>query len=403
MPHTTSIIIITYNSASTIGACLDAVRALEPQGAYEVVVLDNASQDDSAACVRAQDPSARLVVERENWGFAGGVNRAVAAAQGEYILLLNPDAVPDKGWAAALVDALSAPAVGVVGSKVLEPDGNIQSVGSLLDERALLTSHRGGGEIDSGQYDTPTDVWSVHGAAMGFSKALWQQLGGFDEGFFPAYWEESDFCQRARQVGKRVIVVPQAVVRHTEASSTGKYSAQFYGYYHRNRLRYGAKWLDWPTLWEAFRPAEHARLATAPPLDRRVARLVYERGVPALDPLSAAGREDVRAWGYALAQGRLPNNTYEAVLAHLHEAEQNSVHRETVFTSRIGALSRLRTAWNNIATRWYVRPNFDQQTRFNLAAQRTLAALLDEETTRAAATALDVALLSWKVGSSVER
>ena len=391
MNPTTTIIIITYNSAPQIGACLAAVTRLV--GDYELLVLDNASGDDSVAQVRALAPHARLLVEAENWGFAGGVNRAVAQAQGEHMLLLNPDALPEPHWAVALVEALQAGA-GVVGSRVLEPDGRVQSLGSTLDSTRMLTAHR----TVAPPGDTPFAVDAVHGAAMGFPKALWQQLGGFDEGFFPAYWEEVDLCRRAAEAGQRVVVVPQAVVRHAEASATGKYSAEFYGYYLRNRLRYAVRWLPWNELWNVFRPAEHARLASAPLLDRRVAATVYDHGVPTLGPPDEATRTTVRAFGAALRAGTLPADSYSAVLAQLADAERNAVHSETVFRSRFGALARVRTAWNGVATRWYVRPNFDQQTRYNLATQRALTIFIEQEAARAAARALDVALLEWRAG-----
>jgi len=92
-------------------------------------------------------------------------------------------------------------------------------------------------------------------------------------------------------------------VKHHEASATRKYSPEFYFYYHRNRLRYAAKWLGWPALWETFRPAEHARLHTAPLLDRRVARLAYQAGVPPLDLPSAEQRAATLATGRALRAG----------------------------------------------------------------------------------------------------
>ncbi|MBC8076943.1 MAG: glycosyltransferase family 2 protein [Chloroflexales bacterium] len=388
-----TIIIITYNSAAQIGACLEAVAQLE--GEYELIVLDNASRDDSAARVRQLAPQARLIVETENWGFAGGVNRAVAQAGGEYVLLLNPDALPDPGWAAALVGALEAGA-GVVGSQVLEPDGRVQSLGTALDPISLLTSHR----TDVPLGDAAFVADAVHGAAMGFSSSLWARLGGFDAGFFPAYWEEVDFCRRAAEAGERVLLVPGAVVRHAEASSTGKYSAEFYGYYLRNRLRYAAKWLPWSKLWGSFRPAEHARLATAPLLDRRVARLVYAGGVPVLTLPDAAERERIRQVGVALRLGTLPADGYAALFAQLAAAQQNAVHAETEFSSRFGALARFRRAWNGVATRWYVRPNFDQQTRYNLAVQRALSAFAEHEAARAAADALDFALLAWRTEHS---
>src|SRR5512145_1783558 len=103
MSPTTSIIIVTYNSAAHIATCLSALQQLRSEEEREIIVVDNASRDSSAAIVRESCPSARLLVERENWGFAGGVNRGVAAAQGRIIVLLNPDALPHPDWLQQIV------------------------------------------------------------------------------------------------------------------------------------------------------------------------------------------------------------------------------------------------------------------------------------------------------------
>jgi GT2 family glycosyltransferase len=398
MAPTISIIVVTHNSAAQIGACLRALQQLRCDAAYEIVVVDNASQDESRAIVGGFD-DVRLIAERENRGFAGGVNRGTAAARGRLVALLNPDATPAQDWLQQLVAPLDDPHIGVTGSKVLGPDGLIQSAGSDLHMPVLLSAHRGEGQRDTGQYEQLDDVWAVHGAAMAFARPLWEQLGGFDEGYFPAYWEESDFCERARRAGYRVLVAPQAVVCHQEASATGKYSAEFYYYYLRNRLRYAAKWLDWRTLWEAFRPAERTRLHQAPLLDRQVARLVYEAGMPALEAPDADQRAAVRATGQSLRAGRLPGDSFEPLMRLISEAEANAVLKEVRFQSRLPLVARLRAAWNGVATRWYVRPSLDQQTRFNLAAQRALTALVEQASARAAADALDAALLAWRLNT----
>jgi GT2 family glycosyltransferase len=397
MPPNISIIIVSYNSAARIGGCLRAIQQLRCDAEYETLVVDNASHDDSRAIV-VGFPAARLIAEADNLGFAGGVNRGVAAARGRVIALLNPDAEPAPDWLQQLIAALDDPRVGVAGSKVLGPEGRIQSLGSELQLPVMLSNYRYAGERDTGQNDQIADVWAAHGAAMAFTRRLWETLGGFDEGFFPAYWEEIDFCERARRAGQRVIVAPRAVARHHEASATGKYSPEFYFYYHRNRLRYAAKWLDWATLWESFRLAEHARLQTAPLLDRRVARMVYAAGVPPLDRPSAEQRAAVLATGRDLRAGTLPDDGFEPLMRQIGEADQHMVLEEVQFNSRLPMVARLRSAWNDVATRWYVRPSLDQQTRFNLAAHRALAALAEQNSARAAADALDTALLAWRLG-----
>ncbi|MBV9786896.1 MAG: glycosyltransferase family 2 protein [Chloroflexi bacterium] len=400
MQPTVSIIIVTYGSAREIDACLDALSQLQTALSHEIIVVDNASQDDTVSRIRARQSDVRLLAEAENWGFAGGVNRGVIEAQGQYIALLNPDAVARPAWLDELIAPFADPTIGVTGSKVLDGAGRIQSIGALLAVPLLLTSHRGEGETDSGQYDAPADVWGVHGAAMAFRKQLWQQIGGFDEGYFPAYLEESDFCERARRAGYRIVTAPRSVVGHTESSSTGKFSAEFYYYYLRNRLRFAVKWHDWPMLWNEFRPAEQLRLHEAPLLDRRVARLVYHQGIPHLTAPDAAARAAILATGRRLRAGTLPADGLGPLLDFAAEAADNSVLREVTFHSRLPLLATLRTAWNNIATRWYVRPSFDQQTRFNLALERALHTTIEQTAARTAADALDIALLAWKLEQS---
>lgn len=395
-----SIIIVTYNSADWIASCLHALQQQTTTITHEIIIVDNASADATAALVRTGYPDVRLLVEPENWGFAGGVNRGVAAARGDILVLLNPDSVPQPDWLEQITAPLADESIGVVGSKVRGPDGRIQSVGTQLHTPVMLTGHRGEGEHDNGQYDTLTDVRAVHGVAMACTRHVWEQSGGLDEGYYPAYWEELDFCEQTRRAGYRVVVAPRSIVQHREeASATGKYSPAFYFYYQRNRLRYAAKWLDWPTLWNDFRPAEHTRLLGAPLLDRRIARLVYAGGVPTLSSPDAAQRAAVRAVGQQLRAGTLPTDECTPLLALLAEAEQNSVLEEVAFRSRLPLVARLRTAWNSVATRWYVRPSLDQQTRFNLALERSMHKLLEQQTARAAADALDTALLAWRLNA----
>lgn len=403
MQPVASIIIVSYNCAGDIGACISALERLHLTEPYEIIVVDNASSDGTPELIRTQYPSVCLLPQQENWGFAGAVNRGVRTARGAHIALLNPDAIARPDWLTHLVAAFDDPQIGVVGSKVLGKDGRLQSVGSVLATPLILPAYRGDGESDHGQYDTATDVWSVHGAAMAFRRELWEQVGGFDEGYYPAYLEESDFCEQARQAGYRVVTAPQAVAVHAEASSTGKDSAQFFYYFHRNRLRYAIKWLSWAELWGGFRPAEHARLHTAPLRDRRVARLVYEQGILDLQPPDAAQRAAVRATGQALREGMLPDDGIGPLLTFLEEVQEQSIHHEVRFRSALPLVARLRTTWNNIATRWYVRPNLDQQTRYNLAMERAFAAMLQRTTAEAACQALDVALLAWSQRATIAR
>jgi hypothetical protein len=187
------------------------------------------------------------------------------------------------------------------------------------------------------------------------------------------------------------------VIEHAEATTTGKYSAQFFFYFLRNRLRYATKWLPWGVLWHEFRPAEHARLHTTMLLDRRVARVTYSAGVPSAEPPTAQQRRLILDQGQQLRQHGQPRDELQALLPLLDEAERESIHQETRFRSPLPVVAAARRAWNNIATRWYIRPNLDQQTRYNLALQRAAVQLVQHTAAAQAAHALDVALLMWRL------
>jgi hypothetical protein len=119
--------------------------------------------------------------------------------------------------------------------------------------------------------------------------------------------------------------------------------------------------------------------------------------VPSLDQPSAEQRAAALAIGPALRAGTLPDDGFEPLMQLIGAADANAVLEEVQFQSRLPVIARLRAAWNDIATRWYVRPSLDQQTRFNLATQRALATMVEQTTARAAADAFDTALLAWRL------
>jgi O-antigen biosynthesis protein len=399
MNPTVSIILVTYNSAPQLAACLAALRTLRYDPAPEIVIVDNASQDASLALAHELLPQTRRLPQARNLGFAGGVHQGVAVSSGEYIVLLNPDTVVEPDWLAPLIAALADPACGVAGSKILDVDGRtLLHTGGLIEAPLLLADHCGNGEADRGQYDQPIAVSFVTGAALAMRRELWDRLGGLDRGFFPGYFEDVDLCWRAQALGLECRYVPQSVLRHRESSSSGKFSGRFYYYYHRNRLRFACKQLNWPTLWGEFAPAEARRLVRASPLDRAVAGLVYRQSLPnGLAAPDAAEEAAILATGQVLAtvaaaQQALPeqwpaavrellglaDSTPPALADLLAEVEREAVLREHQFRSRLPGLARLRAAWNSVATRWYVLSVLEQQTRFNLAAQRSMRRLQED-------------------------
>lgn len=391
-----SIIIVTYNSAPYLPACCAALRSVRYEPPPEIVVVDNASSDESATIVRQLLPEALLLPQTANLGFSGGVGAAVAASSGELLVLLNPDTLVDPGWLTPLAAALADPNCGIAGSKIRDWDGrHLLHTGGLISRPELLASHRGDGELDHGQYERSEPVSFVTGASLALRRELWERLGGLDRGFFPGYFEDVDLCWRTQALGLACRYVPGSTLRHSESTSTGKFSGAFYYYHHLNRLRFACKHTPWAELWSDFSPAEARRLRASSALDRAVAGLVYRQALPygltppsqaeqerilqigrTLGTISATLQDQPAAWPEAAQRLLGIPTAAESPLPHMiTTAEQEAVLAEYQFNTGLPLVAALRRTWNNVATRWYVLPLLHQQTRFNLATQRSLAQL----------------------------
>jgi GT2 family glycosyltransferase len=205
-----AVVIVAWNSASTIEKCLHAALRERPA---EVVVVDNASTDDTVARVAAF-ADVDLICEEENTGFAAGCNRGVAATQSPYVLFLNDDAFLRPGYLAVLVDALQRDrcAASAVGKLVLS-DGRIDSAGIELRRYALSPLDRGHSEPDRGQYDSDAEVFGPSAAAALYRREAVEEAGGFDEQLF-MYYEDVDLAWRLGNRGWRHLFRPAAVGVH---------------------------------------------------------------------------------------------------------------------------------------------------------------------------------------------
>lgn len=355
-----SAVIVMYNSAADIAACLDALlSASDPQ--LEVIVVDNASSDGGADLVATRFPSVRLLRSLANLGFGGGNNLGFAHTRGDSVLVLNPDVRLQPGALNSLRAAFVDPAVGIAGCKLLYPDGRtLQHAGAVIDYPLATTRHRGDGEQDGGQYDQPADMPFVTGAALAMRRAVLQTTGGFDAGFYPVYYEDTDLCYRARQAGWRVVYWPAAVGLHRTSASLDPAGQTYYEYLHRNRLRFVLKHYTTEQVLRDALPAEAARL----------------RGeMPAADRL--ASRRALAHWGdeNVTMDKSMPTDTDRA----LADIERTWKVREQPFASHVPLAGPLvaafRSAWNSISTRWYVQPMLQQQVEFNAAVLRAVQAM----------------------------
>jgi GT2 family glycosyltransferase len=249
-----SVIVISLNGEKVIGACLESLLKTD-YSPLELIVVNNGSTDSTPEIVKNRFPSVKLINLPYNHGFAGGNNVGLKAAEGEILILLNDDTTVEPQWVTELVIIMQLnPSVGIAGCKLYYPDGKtLQHAGGYINQHGL-SNHYGKGEIDKGQCDTLREVDYVTGAAFAIRKELLHKLGYLDTRYHPIYFEETDYCFRARKLGYRVVYVPKSIVCHYESQNTGLGSASFFYKYHKNRIRFLLRNFSAEQLAQAIEP-----------------------------------------------------------------------------------------------------------------------------------------------------
>lgn len=259
-PGLISIVVVNWNGMAYIPECLE-FACRQTHLAKELIVVDNGSADGSLEWLRTNCGRYEILVELgRNLGFAAGANAGIRVAHGEFIALLNNDAVPDCEWLEHLVHPMADPAVGMVASKIYFYDRRnvIDKVGHLLYPDGLNRG-RGAGDVDSGQFDNEEEIFFPDGCAAIYRKSMLEDIGLFDEQFF-AYGDDAELGLRARWRDWRCRYAPGAKVYHRHSSSLGKYSPTKAFLVERNRFWVAAKLFPWPlllltpifTLWRFF-------------------------------------------------------------------------------------------------------------------------------------------------------
>lgn len=262
---TVSVIVPLWNGEKWIRLCLAAL-ARQSQAApfaVETVVVDNHSADDSAGIVEREFPWARLLRNGRNLGFAGGCNAGLAAAGGDLLVLLNQDTIVQPGWLAGLAAALEEKGAGVAGSLALLADGQrVQHAGGEVAWPLGVARHRGYGEPLAPAWQQPGPVPFVTGASLALRREVLEAIGPLDDGFWPGYYEDVDFCLRAQEAGYSVHYAPDSILIHAEGGSFGASSYSRWAQL-RGRLRFCLKHLPAQRFVEEFLPAEAAYGPTA--------------------------------------------------------------------------------------------------------------------------------------------
>lgn len=252
-----SVVILSFNSACYLPVCLEEVsrsRGVE----LEVLVVDNASRDNSVELAKKHPAVTRVIETGRNLGCAGGNNVGWRAASHPYIVFLNPDCAVEPGALRALVQPLADdPTIGMTGARLYYPNSRrIQHAGGKLHPNAMAEHPGVGTEDTQGAYAADRDVDFVTGALIGVRRADLEALGGLDEEFFPAYYEETDLCSRLRASGRRVRYVAAAVGYHWESVELGRLSPSLVRMSYRSRIRFVVKNATLGSFLAGFLPFE---------------------------------------------------------------------------------------------------------------------------------------------------
>ena len=249
-----SIIIVNWNTKSHLAACLDSIERHPPEGEFEVIVVDNDSSDGSAQMVRECFPDITLIEQVKNVGYAEGNNRGIRASSGRYVLLLNPDTEIKPGALDALVKfADEHPEAAAVGCRLVGPDGKVQrSCRSFPDPIGVLFEYTwlsylfpksrlfGRYRMTYFRYNQEAEVDQPMGSCLLLSRKAIEDVGMFDQEF-AIFFNEVDWCFRAKQKGWKVYFTPAAEVVHHGAASTSQIKAEMVTESHRSMRKFYEK------------------------------------------------------------------------------------------------------------------------------------------------------------------
>jgi GT2 family glycosyltransferase len=299
-----SIIVVNWNGAGFIEDCLASIENQTWRN-RECILVDNGSEDGSLEKMRKwveRVPNTQLIALGSNTGFCQANNIGFAAAKGEWIALMNNDAMAEPAWIEELIRCGDPERrIGMIGSKILfaDPKGVIDKAGHLIYWDGQNRG-RGTMEADAGQYEQEEEILWPDACAALYHRQVFMDTGGFDETFF-AFGDDADLGMRARLLGWKAWYAPKAVVHHRHSATAGAYSPLKIMLVERNRLLLAIKNFPWSLLlanpyWSLRRFIWHAYAATR--RQGAAAQLVAAQGWMRL-PF-------ILAWAYASAAKRLP-------------------------------------------------------------------------------------------------
>lgn len=218
-----SIIVVNFNTCELLRKCLLSIENEEEQNDLEIIVVDNFSQDGSPQMVRKEFPAITLIESGENVGFSKAVNSGLAVAKGESVLLLNSDTLVINGSLKRLLEFEKKVRPAIIGMKMINTDGSIQpSVFHLPGIKGAFAEFWRGKKGSYSKYEpsgnSRDEVEAVSGGAMLISRAVLDKIGFLDERYF-MYFEDLDYCRRAKRAGIKIYYLPYTEVIHEHGAS----------------------------------------------------------------------------------------------------------------------------------------------------------------------------------------
>lgn len=241
-----SIVIPVFNKVLYTFNCLLTVCHCDRDITKEVILINNASSDETSTLLAQLHGAFTVINNTENLGFVEACRQGAAAARGEFILFLNNDTQVTPGWLSNLLEKMATDStIGIVGSKLIYPSGRLQEAGGIIFSDASGWNYGRLQDPTDPRFDHSRSVDYCSGASLMIRTALWQQVGGFDLRYAPAYYEDTDLCFTVRQAGYKVVYCHNSEVVHHEGITAGTDTASGYKAYQViNQHKFVEKWSE---------------------------------------------------------------------------------------------------------------------------------------------------------------